>query len=114
MVNSILQSTKKVLGLSEDYLVFDEDILMHINTSLAVIDQLGIGPAGGFFISDDTEVWADIGLPDNQLNILKTYVFLKVRMLFDPPSTSFHLESMTNHIKEYEWRLNALVETSGG
>jgi hypothetical protein len=110
MEDSILISTKKVLGINEEYENFDLDILTHINAAFSILNQIGIGPENGFFVSDSTDAWSDISLPDNQLNLVKTYVFLKVRMLFDPPTTSFLIDAMTNQIKEYEWRLNIFRE----
>lgn len=109
---SILISTKKILGLGLDYTIFDPDVLMHINATFSVLDQLGVGPVGGFFINDETALWGDILLPNNQLNLVKTYVFLKVRMLFDPPTTSFLIEAMNKQIAEFEWRLNVFREVA--
>jgi hypothetical protein len=110
MEESILKSTKKILGLADNYTPFDLDVITHINAAFSILDQLGVGQEGGFFIEDDTAVWDDFVAPPNQLNLIKTYVFLKVRMLFDPPSTSFLIGAMTDQIKEYEWRLNTFRE----
>lgn len=105
MENSILISTKKILGIAADYTVFDEDIIMHINAAFGTLQQLGV-PADGFEIVDDQAAWTTLSLPQHQLNMIKTYVFLKVRSLFDPPPTSFAIEAMNNQIKEYEWRIS--------
>jgi hypothetical protein len=86
-MNSILNSVKKVLGLDEDDTGFDTDILIHINSMFMVLNQLGIGPENGFAIEDDSAMWADFIGVDPILNAVKTYVWLRVRMLFDPPST---------------------------
>jgi len=110
MEDSILVTIKKILGLSEEYTAFDLDILTHINAAFSVLDQLGVGPEGGHFIVDDLGLWADIGLPPNQLNLVKTYIGLKVRMLFDPPSSGFVLTSMEKQIAEFESRLNMFRE----
>ncbi|MET0786331.1 MAG: hypothetical protein ABWY25_06455 [Paenisporosarcina sp.] len=110
MEESILNSTKKILGLADDYTAFDLDVITHINAAFSILDQLGVGPVDGFFIEDETAVWGDYGLPPNQLHLVKTYVYLKVRILFDPPATSYLLEAATNQIKEYEWRLNSFRE----
>jgi hypothetical protein len=110
MEESILKSTKKILGLADDYTPFDLDVITHINAAFSILDQLGVGPAGGFMIEDETTVWADYTAPPNQLHLIKTYVFLKVRLLFDPPTTSFLIEATNNQIKEYEWRLNIFRE----
>lgn len=111
MDDSILNTTKKVLGLGSDYTAFDEDIILFINSALSIVNQIGLGPLEGFYIQDETALWEDIGLPGNQTNLLKTYVFLRVRVMFDPPATSFTLEAMTKQIEEYEWRLSTFRET---
>ena len=110
MEESILNSTKKILGLADDYTEFDLDVITHINAAFSILDQLGVGPVDGFFIEDETSIWADYGLPANQLHLVKTYVYLKVRILFDPPATSYLIEAANNQIKEYEWRLNSFRE----
>jgi hypothetical protein len=110
MEESILKSTKKILNLADDYTPFDLDIITHINAAFSVLDQLGVGPEGGFSIVDDTTLWSEYTAPPNQLQLVKTYVYLKVRLVFDPPATSFLIESMNKQILEYEWRLNVLRE----
>ena len=110
MEESILTSTKKILGLEANYTPFDLDVITHINAAFSLLNQLGVGPEDGFSISDDGTAWGDYEVPENQLHLIKTYVFLKVRVLFDPPGTSFLLESANNQIKEYEWRLNTFRE----
>jgi len=110
MEPSILISTKKILGISANYVAFDLDILTHINAAFSILNQLGVGPDEGFFVVDDTAIWSDFLVPDNQMNLVKTYVFLKVRMLFDPPATSFLIEAANRQIQEYEWRLNVFRE----
>lgn len=110
MENSILTSTKKILGLAAEYTAFDLDVITHINTALSVLNQLGVGPAAGFVIEDQTPVWDDLGLPQNQLNMVRTYIYLKVRMLFDPPTTSFLIDAMNKQIEEHEWRLSVFRE----
>lgn len=109
MENSILTSTKQILGINEDYDVFDLDILTHINSSLSIASQLGVG-ADGFMIEDDSVEWSDLNIPQEQINLLRSYVFLRVRMLFDPPSTSFHLDVMKSQIQEFEHRLSYFRE----
>lgn len=110
MEESILRSTKKILGLANEYTPFDQDVVTHINAAFSILDQLGVGPEGGFSIEDDTTEWSEYNVPANQLHLIKTYVYLKVRLLFDPPGTSFLLESANNQLKEYEWRLNVMRE----
>lgn len=106
---SILNDTKKILGIGVDYTAFDEDILMHINSAFSTLNQLGVGPRDGFQISDETATW-DTFVVDSRLNPVKTYIYLRVRLLFDPPGTSYHIEAMTRQIKELEWRLNVIRE----
>lgn len=106
MEQSILISTKKVLGIAADYTAFDLDILTHINTAFSTLTQLGVGPSVGFMVEDEVAVWTDFIGEDLRLHSVKSYVFLKVRMLFDPPQTSYLIEAMTNQIEEIEWRLN--------
>lgn len=109
MESSILRSVKKVLGVPDTYDVFDLDIIMHINSVLSILYQMGVGPAEGMVIVDETEEWDDFfGATD--LNLIRSYVFLKVRMLFDPPSTSFHLDALSKQISEFEWRISTQRE----
>jgi hypothetical protein len=110
MEESILRSTKRILGLDAAYTVFDLDIITHINAAFSILDQLGVGPDGGFYITDETALWTDYLVPPNQLNLIKTYIYLKVRVLFDPPGTSFLLQAAQDQIREYEWRLNVFRE----
>ena len=112
MENSILKSTKKILGLSDTYDAFDLDILTHINAVFSELDQLGIGPVNGYFIEDESATWDDYLVPDNQRSIVRTLMFLKVRLLFDPPTTSFHLEASKQQIEKYEWLLNVMRENA--
>ena len=106
METSILNGVKKILGIADDYTAFDEDIIMHINTAFSTLTQLGVGPSEGFMIEDEGAVWGDFIGDDLQFNSVKSYVCLRVRMLFDPPSTSYLITAMENQIRELEWRLN--------
>jgi hypothetical protein len=110
MEESILKSTKKILGLAEDYIPFDLDVITHINAAFSILNQIGVGPVEGFAIEDDSALWSDYAVPLNQLTLVKTYVYLKVRSLFDPPSTSYLITAVNDQIKEYEWRLNTFRE----
>lgn len=107
METSILKSIKKVLGLSPEYDVFDEDIIMHINSILSNLTQIGVGPATGLFIEDDTQTWKDLFGEDPRFNNIKSYVYLKVRLMFDPPQNSNITNAINEQIKEFEWRINA-------
>ena len=113
MEQSILNSTKKILGIAEDYTVFDLDIITHINSAFSTLTQLGVGPAEGFMIEDATPVWTDFIADDLQYNSVKSYVFLKVRQLFDPPTTSYLIAATEKQIEELEWRLNVHREEDG-
>lgn len=105
MDESILNSTKKILGIPEDYTAFDTDIITHINSTFAILHQMGIGPTTGYFIEDASNEWSEFTV-DTGLNMVRSYVFLKVRMLFDPPATSFVIAAMEKQIAEQEWRIS--------
>ena len=109
-MESILTSIKKLLGIDEEYTQFDSDIIMHINSVFLNLTQLGVGPSEGFQIEDDSDTWEDFIGDSNQLQAVKSYVYLKVKLLFDPPLSSSVIESMNRMIAELEWRLNAAVE----
>jgi hypothetical protein len=111
-MDSILTSIKKLLGIAKEYKQFDNDIIMHINTVFLNLTQLGVGPEEGFFIEDDTTDWSEfVDIEEYaQLHAIKTYVYLKVKLLFDPPLSSAVIESTNRMIAELEWRLNAAVE----
>lgn len=111
-MDSILTSIKKLLGITEEYTQFDEDIIMHINTVFLNLAQLGVGPEDGFSIEDDSADWSDfVDIENNALlHAIKTYVYLKVKLLFDPPLSSAVIESSNRMIAELEWRLNAAVD----
>lgn len=109
-MDSILTSIKKLLGIAEEYTQFDEDIIMHINTVFLNLTQLGVGPEEGFAIENDAASWEDFINDNIQLQAVKTYVYLKVKLLFDPPLSSSVIESMNRTIAELEWRLNVAVD----
>lgn len=110
--NSILNDIKKLLGIGEDYDVFDTDIIIHINSVFMVLNQLGVGPETPFSITGKDEVWSDFTDESINFQALKSYIYIRVKKLFDPPTSSFVLESLTNMEKEYEWRLN--IQAEGG
>ena len=105
MENSILTGTKKILGLDESYTAFDQDVIVHINSAFSTVNQLGFEPTG-FTIEDADATWSDLTLAAEVTNMVKTYIYLKVRVAFDPPGTGFLLDSMNNQIAEHEWRLS--------
>jgi hypothetical protein len=111
MTDSILDSVKKVLNLASDYESFDQDIVMHINSVFSTINQLGVGPDAGYMIEDKEALWSDFLEGDLRLNNIRTYMYLRVRMLFDPPTIGYLVEAMKEQIKELEWRINAQRES---
>lgn len=111
-MESILTSIKKVLGIYEEDTSFDVDIIMHINTVFMILRQMGIGPSKGFSISGKYEVWNDFLSDNTLLESVKTYIALKVRLIFDPPASSTIVEAMNRTITELEWRLNVQVDYS--
>lgn len=110
-MESILTSTKKLLGISEEYEHFDKDIIMHINTVFLNLTQIGVGPKEGFIIEDETSYWTDFIEDNMQLQAVKSYMYLKVKLLFDPPLSSAVIESTNRMIAELEWRLRLAAET---
>lgn len=112
-MESILTSIKKMLGIEESYTHFDADLVMHINSVFSILTQMGVGPSDGFSIEDEDKEWNDFLRGDPaKLSLVKSYIFLKVRLLFDPPQNSFAVESINRQISEFEWRLN--VEADSG
>ena len=111
-MESILTSIKKMLGIDEEYTHFDADVIMHINSVLMILTQLGVGPAEGFMIEDDTSTWVDFIPEANaaQLHAVKIYIYMKVKLICDPPLSSAVIESMNRQIAEFEWRLNVAVD----
>ena len=109
-MDSILTSIKKLLGIAEDYEHFDQDLIIHINSVLSVLTQLGVGPSEGFSIEDENATWNDFIPEDKRLSSIRSYVYMKVKLLFDPPLSSSVMESMNRMISEFEWRLNVAAE----
>jgi hypothetical protein len=107
---SILTSIKKLLGIIEEDESFDTDIIMHINTTLFKLNQLGVGPSDGFSIEDKTVEWPDFIAARKDLEATKTYTYLNVRLLFDPPQMGYLVDAIKDQIKELEWRLNVQIE----
>ena len=109
-MENILDSIKKLLGIDEMDLNFDQELIMHINSVFMVLNQLGVGPVGGFKISSNEEVWTDFVGTRLDLESVKSYIYLKVRLLFDPPQNSFLVGAIEKQIEENEWRLQVQVE----
>lgn len=117
-MDSILTSIKKLLGITAEYKQFDADIIMHINTVFMTLNQLGVGPSEGFRIEDDLAVWDDFIKVDDSnpemipiISAVKSYIHLKVKLLFDPPLSSAVEKAITQSINELEWRLNVQAES---
>lgn len=114
-MESILISIKKMLGLTEEYEHFDVDIIMHINSTFRVLHQLGVGPSKVFRIADENEIWSDFIDEDCEgFDEVKTYVYQRVKMLFDPPLSASHLTALKESIAEFEWRLQVESEFQNG
>lgn len=105
-MESILNSIKKALGIEPDYNHFDPELIMHINSVFSTLYQLGVGPKeAAYHITDSSDTWDDFLSGKIDIDSVKTYVYLKVRVIFDPPQ-SYALESFKQQIQELEWRLN--------
>ena len=109
-MDSILTSVKKMLGIAKDCIDFDADIIMHINTVFMILNQLGVGPSTCFTIEDDIPTWNDFISDGQNLEMIKSYMYMKVRLLFDPSASSTVMQSMNQAISEMEWRLNVSVD----
>lgn len=109
-MDSILTSIKKMLGPTEEYEHFDPELIMHINTALAVVTQVGVGPAEGFVIKDKNARWTDLAPEGPALELAKGYIYAKVKLVFDPPTTGSHVEALKETIREYEWRASIAAE----
>lgn len=109
--DSILTLIKKNIGIEEDDNSFDSEIIMHINSVFFELSQLGVGPPEGFSIHDSSTTWNEYVEENMNLNALKSYMAIRVRLLFDPPQNSFTIASLKEQAKEYEWRLNVQAES---
>lgn len=112
ITESILDSTKKVLGVDAENVDFDVDIIMHINSVFSILGQLGVGPVLGFMIEDSSAQWSNFLDDVMLLNHVKTYVYLRVKLLFDPPSSSYVLEAQKRQYEELEWRISVYRENA--
>lgn len=104
-MDSILSSVKIMLGLREEQTAFDNDIIICINTALNILIQLGVGPKEGFTISDSSSVWSDFIGEYKDLEMVKLYTAMKVRLMWDPPTSSYLIENIKTQINEFEWRI---------
>lgn len=112
MNSSILDSIKKNLGIVPEYTAFDDQIILDINAAFSTLHQLGFGPDEGFEITGIDEFWSDI-IEEPRFNFIKSYVCMKVRVMFDPPTSSYALDALNKQIAEYEWRIKSEIETGG-
>lgn len=110
-MESILTSIKLLLGITEDYEAFDQQIIAHINSVFMILTQLGVGPPDGFMITSKVDTWNEFVSDEKKMQLVKSYTYLKVKMLFDPPSTSAVMDSTNRMINEFEWRLNLQAES---
>lgn len=111
MEESILTSIKLLLGITEDNEDFDQIIVMHINTAFSLLNQLGVGPSDGFAIEDDSTSWNEYTQDKPKWSSVKTYIYQRVKLAFDPPTIASVLEALQSSIKEFEWRLNVEAES---
>lgn len=111
MTDSILVTIKKMLGLEDSYSPFDTDIIIHINSAILNLTQMGVGPKEGFTVTDYNEKWSDFLGSEVNLQAAKTYIYLQVKMLFDPPTNSFVMDSMEKQCEKLLWRLNVEAES---
>ena len=112
MNGSILDSIKKNLGIVPEYTAFDDQIILDINAAFSTLHQLGFGPDEGFEITGIDEFWSDI-IEEPRFNFVKSYVYMKVRVMFDPPTSSYALDALNKQIAEYEWRIKSEIENGG-
>lgn len=110
MTESILTSIKKLLGIEKDYDHFDADLIMHINSVLSILAQIGVGPTKGFSITGADEKWEDY-VDLTTFSLVKSYIYLKVKLLFDPPLSSAAMEAINRQISEFEWRLHVAADS---
>lgn len=106
MTDSILNDIKKLLGIDNTYTEFDTDVIIHINSVFMILNQLGVGPESGYRITGSLNTWSEFTDNEYEMESVKSYIYLKVRMMFDPPQSSALMQAMNEQIKEFEWRLN--------
>ena len=109
-MESILTSIKKLLGITEEYEHFNQDLVIHINSVFSILTQIGVGPSEGFTIKNEDAVWTDFIQETPRLESIKSYMYLKVKLLFDPPLSSAVMDSTNRMISELEWRINVTVD----
>lgn len=110
MTDSILETTKKLMGIADGYTAFDTDIIVFINSALMVLQQLGVGPKEGLVVTDSSQTWSDLNPDGIMQESIKQYIYLSVKMVFDPPASSFVMDAMKQKKEELEWRLREQAE----
>lgn len=110
LMDSILTSIKKLLGIDKDYTHFDTDIIIHINMAFSELLDLGVGPEEGYSIEDDSAVWTNFIEDGPLLSKVKDFVYLKVRLIFDPPASSAVMDSINRQLDKLEWKINVMVD----
>lgn len=110
MCDSILQTIKKLIGIDENYNVFDMDLIVAINSSFMILNQLGVGPDKPFFIKGPSETWKDFFGDDEIFELAKSYIYLRAKLLFDPPSSGVLHEAIEREISEFEWRMHVQAD----
>lgn len=106
ILDSILNSIKNQLNINVEETGFDDELILNINSVFSTLYQIGVGPANGYSISDSSSLWTDYLTNEVALEMVKSYMYLKVKIMFDPPTNSSYLSAMNEMIKEYEWRMN--------
>lgn len=106
MIDSILDTVKQACGIELDETAFDEELLLYINSIFVILHQIGVGPDTTFIVEDQSSVWSDFAIDENLVSMLRSYVSIKVRLLFDPPTSSSLETALKETANEYEWRLN--------
>lgn len=110
-MESILTSIKKLLGIEEEYEHFDVDIIIHINSTFSILNQIGVGPENGFTITDKSATWDQYSPDVLSVELVKQFVYLKVKLIFDPPLSSAVMEAIKQTVSELEWRLSITAES---
>lgn len=113
MTDSVLLTIKKLVGLDPDYTAFDLDIVVAINGAFMILNQLGVGPEKPFVITGADETWSDFSTEISQIELVKNDIYLRVRLVFDPPNTGVLHEAMERQIEEFEWRLMMQAKEGG-
>lgn len=110
MEESIFKTIKALLGPDAEYDVFDQDILVFINSAISILCQIGVGPSTGFRVTGETETWGDLLGDSDRIDSVKDYIYMKTKLGFDPPANSSVMSAYNEACKELEWRLNVAAD----